>query len=753
MGLFSGKTKVTVATKVSRVIEDKVLPNSVKVGLIKGLISSDGQIVENILEDMSGNLAVKAERMYRYAKQSYSYGLPMATLTNSAAGKSRVQAVIEDLLGKAVTMEYSHFGPFNNLHFAWQTLVDTKGYDQTSNELTSLTYIKGSKVYLVDMVVVIPEALLPTLEKGALDQWGPSASSGYTPDRPLASNLLAAPTQVRISDSAVEEYIEVTYTWRSGGVSQRETINIMVPPLVNTLNFFQAKYTYQEPVAVPVNPEVPEFRTITGYFTYQEGEGTYPELDEIYQNNYTGLGSFFPFVYFRYNKTPWCTNTTSQEYKSSKKVMKLLGMDYDIARDSINGNPDIADVEQAMLTMAVPALSNCQQEIRYLYDFFNIVLIETGPLGVPKTEISSAIQLILDKKETPGFSFVIRDALFKMALSIEGIYRKKKVGVIGAIGHYTCSLNVVNVTKEMKMYVEGEPVTNVWTVPVTHHYYRKQLTKSIYEEIRVVGLNMSYYLLDGYTTTADTLLVPLDYSITKNYSNRDREILYARSLHYVFNSKIVTKIQWYQTGLFKALLTVAAIAITVITWGADGGTALAAAFAAATASFEAFVMTILIAGMKMLLVQFAMKLFVKLVGPEIAMIFAVVLAVAAAYDYFSTEGLTGTPWAKELLTASSGLTSAANDAISEALLGIKSKAEAFGLEVQTKTELLETAKHLLEGNNLLSPFTIFGEKPSEYYERTVHSGNIGAISLDSISVYVDNALTLPKLSGTIGEIQ
>lgn len=754
MGLFSSKKKITVATTVSRVIEDKMLPNSIKTGLIKGLISGDGQIVENILEDMSSNLAVKAERMYRYAKNHYPYGLPTSTLANSQSGRSVVQAVAEDIAGQPVTMDYSHYGPFNSLHYGWQTLVDTKGYDQATNELTALTPIKGSKVYLVDMGVVVPQALMASLEQGSLDQWGASPSAGQTPIR--VANPIAGHTPVQVSSSATEEYLVVTYAWKVGGTVYQESITLIVPDPADNLEFFQAKYTYQLFVETQINlaTGLPEdiYRTVTGYFTYQENEGSYPELDEVHQNNFTGLGSFYPFVYFRYNKTPQDSDPTSAAYKSSKKIMKLLGMDYAAGAEAINTNPDIDDVEQAMLTMAVPSISTNPEENRYLFDFFKRVLIEAGPVGLAKTKIAAEISAAFNQDTVPALTFVIQDALFKMALSMQGIYRRKKSGVIGAIGYCTSALGTIDVSKEMPMLGEGESGTYTWTTQETTHLYRRQVAPHLYEEIQVVGLNMAYYVFEGYTATAETLLVPIDYSITKDYNNRDREILYARSLHYVFNSKTETKIAWYQQGWFKAVLIIVAVVITVITWGADGGAALTAAITAATASMEAFLITILVAGLKMLVFNYALKLFVKLVGIEAAMIFAAVLAVAAAYGYFGTEAATGAPWAKDLLSVSTGLISSANDAVGDALLGIKTQAEAFGMEVKEKNDLLETAKNLLEGNNLLSPFMIFGESPSDYYERTIHSGNIGVTSLDSISSYVDVALTLPKLSETVGDI-
>ena len=64
---------------------------------------------------------------------------------------------------------------------------------------------------------------------------------------------------------------------------------------------------------------------------------------------------------------------------------------------------------------------------------------------------------------------------------------------------------------------------------------------------------------------------------------------------------------------------------------------------------------------------------------------------------------------------------------------------------------LSDANKLLENSSHLSPITIFGESPDDFYNRTVHSGNVGVISIGAISSYVDNALRLPKLNDSIGE--
>ncbi len=84
-------------------------------------------------------------------------------------------------------------------------------------------------------------------------------------------------------------------------------------------------------------------------------------------------------------------------------------------------------------------------------------------------------------------------------------------------------------------------------------------------------------------------------------------------------------------------------------------------------------------------------------------------------------------------------------------LDLLQEGKEFSLFVEEQNKLLDDAKALLQGNNHLDPFVIFGESPQDFYNRTVHSGNIGVLGISAISSYVDIALTLPKLNDTLGE--
>jgi hypothetical protein len=463
-------------------------------------------------------------------------------------------------------------------------------------------------------------------------------------------------------------------------------------------------------------------------------------VDALHNPLYEGNGSYFPFGYFRFNKVSGLADKNSNWYKHSKKMMAYVGLDYDMITKAIHENPDIADVEQAMLTLAVPAVTSNPIEQRYLFDYFDELLGLTGDTG-------SATQDQLNGGR-PDTSIIIQDARFKMALGFHHIYKKIVHGSLGAVGTHASGFGSDTVTETGVNVGDGSPVN--WNTAVKYHYYRRQTTPDQYEEVRVIGLKMTYYIFEQYTTTGDEtdeiLLIPVDRSISHRYSVPDREQLYARSLHYVFNSRVVTKVKWYQTGIFKVIMVIIAV---VIAFFSEQWELVGAALAAGTLTIEAFLYIMLIEVLKYVAFSVAIKLFVKVVGVKFAFIVAIVAALAGAYKSIEAGSISGAPWAKELLQLSTGLTKGINLELQREFKELKAEADEFSVFVKSQEDKLAEQRKELEVDNWLAPLVVFGEKPDEYYQRTVHSGNIGVLGLDAISAYVDVALALPKLTDTL----
>lgn len=757
MGMFGSKKKTYVATQVMRAIEDDALPNTLKHGLVKALFS-DGSLTEHMLDGAVNSVAVRADRMYDYAAKSYSFGLPSGESYTATQGRAVAQQILNTLEGVPVTIEYFRYGPPNNLHIGWMRLVEQHGYNPATNELVNLTAEKGKKVYLKNLEVVVPLSQKDSYEPGALSQWGTAPTAGFTPDKPAqviyAAGALTTHTPVVFGSQAAEEYVLATYiidspetvsVYQDGEYSRKVTypegsITIQTSDVDDLADFFHAKYTVGE---------------VTKYWMYQAKSGTYPALDSFFESPPTELGSFYPIAYFRHNKARVDTDKTSQEYKTSLKMLKYIGVDYQAMIDAIHESPDIADVEQAMLMMAVPANTTNSVELKYLYDFFESqYYTQDNP---PKSvSIKNALKVSLNSEA--GHGIVIQDKRAKFVLNHRGIIKKRVVGSLGPIGTHSGSIGKIQIeTEGVEVNEESVRVPTIQLTESPVHYYRKQITESLYDEVQVIDLGMTYSVWGGYNTvgdeTDDILLVPIDRNITRDYWVGDKETLYARSMHYVFNSRKIVKVKWYQQSWFGNLLKIAAIVITVVSLGTQNWS-LAVAASLASSSAVVFAIAVALDLIAMQLIGKAFQLFVKTVGKDLAFLAAIVAAAYGINGVIEAGGFqAAAPLAKDMLSMASGMVSSIGASYQEDMTNLMGEFSEFNKYVEEQTKLLDKAADSLRNSNILSPFTIFGESPDDFYNRTIHSGNIGTIGLDSIENYVDRALTLPTLSDTLGEYE
>jgi len=757
MGLFSGKDVTTVGTSVSRVVSDALLPNSIKSGAIKGIFAN-GDLAEYAMEELTSSIALRAERMYNYAESTYTYGSPSGEIYSSTQGREDVLAVLEAQLGVPVLLDYSHYGPPNKLHAGWMKIVEQYGYDTVTNQFGPLSLQKNTPVYLSNMTVMVPASLFASYEAGALDQWGVPPAAGYKglQSLPEVVRLQTAHTPVVSSTSIGTVVIRVEYEWivhnqffwdgdgyTCGDKVMHGTFDIPITGYDDIADFFHVRYV------VDNKPY---------YWMYQVGLGTYPILDAVFDDPAPVNGQFFPFTYFRYGKNRMNSDKDSAGFKTTSKLVKYLGMDFDAITDTVHENPGIADVEQAMLIMAVPANTSNATERLYLFDFFE-QLYYAAPNQFSSAAVARGFfnRVRLDASKN---AIVIQDKLFKMALGNDGIYKKRKVGHLGKIGTVTSGIFNESYTEAYTASDnDGGSTTQYRTVIRKFHYYRKQVSDVLYDEVQVMNLKMVYYIWGGYNTVGDDtdaiLLIPIDRSISKEYTLVVKEELYARSLHFVFNSRTTTHLKWYQTGFFGDLIKIAAIVIAVISMQPEIAM-MAIAVQAGTMTLLAFawaVTTMYI--IPYVLTTLAVKYFIKIVGLELAFLIAI---VAAAYGTIQTylansmsSMVAGAPWAEQLLSMSGNLIKGVTVAINEAMLDLKAEADLFKVSLDKETKLVDTAEERLNADNRMTTLFIPGEIPTDFFNRTIHAGNIGIQSIEAIGSYVAIALTLPKLADSVGE--
>lgn len=755
MGIFGSKYKTTVSTTVSRVIEDKILPDSIKAGVIAASLQS-GNISDYVLEELSSSLGLTFGSYYKYGKNQYVNGLPSGSFLKSNSCKNDVEAVLSSLEGMTLTTTYCNYGPPNGSHIGWLKAIELYGLNTETNELMVLSAAKGFPVYMQDLQYVVPTSKIPDIHPMVIEQWGTSPNTGYTPKRTMGSveaGSLGKYSAVIHDTGATDDYFILTYVWEEVTVTGTVTTKTKIEEstsfandfYVDSANYFQARYLKNG------KPK---------YFMYADDAGIHPSLDDFYTTENTTAGTFFPFAYFRYNKVSIDTDKNSQDYITNKKLTKIIGLDYDELITKINENPDIGYVEQAMLMLGVPATTTDKYEQQYLFDFFKSVysaLEVANPTANTTPDFSSLEALIKSGKSNsnngagsvPMSSMVIQDKKFKMSLNHSGIYRNLVVGSIGVKGTCTSEVIASNIPQTFKNLL-GTVLTTV--LPESSHIYRKQITDHIYEEYTVRGLKTTYHIYGEYSVTADEtddiLLIPVDKSITDTYSLRVREQLFSRAFHFVFNARVVTEIKWYQTGVFKVILIIAAIVISYFTGGAGAALVSAAAAGAVTT----VVMILIEMLLWQLLFAYVFKLFVKLVGIKVAFVLAIVAAMAGVYISLDSVAGASNFWADALIQVSTGLTAAGSKYIQEEMNDLLGEMSAYEKEMKKELETLDEKILALDGTIHLNPFIVFGETPDEFYNRTIHAGNIGMLGVDVVANYVAIQLKLPDIS-TVEQFQ
>lgn len=756
MGMFGSSKKTVVAVQGQRVVEDSALPDSAKSGLIKGIMAN-GSVVDYALDELLNSIGVKADRMYRFGRDKYIHGLPSSNITSPTKGYDKIQAHLDALEGVPVAISYLHYGAFNWFYAAWLKLNNELGYSQTTNEVTFRPpgVKPETKVYLDGMIAkVFKETLDNNINVHNLDLWGAEPSDGYTPERPftgvygnmgmdqaMATTLYSKTPYIQIIDNMVTESVVITLVWEEithdpntdSRVVTYPKYNITVNPTWSDIDHYMAKYVLPN-------------GTIK-YWTYEQGTSN-SVIDRIqYEpDNSVPSGSFFPFTYFRYDKTDPNTNKQSREYKDSKKACRYLGMDYGSVVEAIHENPDIKDVEQAILMFVVPAGSKDQKDMQYLYDFFDRLHKQSDVQSDNMTGIGS--NMVMDGLTRK--SIIIQDKKFKQTLGFNYI-KKVNVSITGKIGE--CSSGTGFDDYSFKT-MDSENQTTTFSTKIKYHWYRKQITETLGYEIRVSNLQMTYHIWGGYTDTANDeeehLFIPVDRSICTNYTIREREKFYARALHYIFTTRQIIKVKWYQKSWFKAFMIVVAIVLTIITAGA-AAQSLAAAATAGTITVVAAIQSIVISFLDYLATMFAVKLFVKAVGGELAMIVAV---VALAYGMYNGASFTGVAngaatWATNLVKLAQTLIKGIGDFYQDAISEIQREMQRITEGYQESLKTIENAKELLENQNILSPYVIFGEKPEQFFARTLGSSGLNTMGLEFPRTYVETALTLPAINSSI----
>lgn len=735
MGFFSSKKKLVVNTTVQQVFEDSAIPNSMQIGVIQS-ITKGTDITGEILEAFSGSIGIRADIGYNWAKRNnYYWGFP-ASSTHSAIDARTVVAQTITMTEGPITTLYNNFGLLNSLHWAFQYCLDTWNYNPATNELPGLTAVKDGTVYLVDIIPVYTtdtaewNSELATL--GVLDNWGYSPRSGFAPSRPY--NLLdgigqyADQSPYEVDAAAGEDYIKIFYEFvKPDGTIQSESVTV---PILADLeeDYHQVRYK--------------RANGTTGFFTYLQNEGTYPAIDDIFIADFTELGTYFPWAYMRYDGKNVNNFNTDVIWGQVKEWCQFLGVDAEMINNAVHQDSNVDDVEQVICFFGANPNTQDQSELQYLFKY----MLSLHTNSITQRGKAQVIQDYLgDYSNSLDQQLLIQDRFFKMRFSFSGIKYQRKTGRVTGIGKYTGAL--ITATNSSGQRQTSQPA----------YRYQYQILPSVYEEVTVFNPNLFYWIKKGKGHTgrpgSKELLFPVDRGVLDNISVKDKEVILTRSLHMCVNTAQEIKSSWYSGTFFRWIMIIIAVIITVYTAGA----AWQSLVAAASLGVTALALVVLEYLALSIVANYAVKLFVKEVGAEFALIAAVAAMAIGAYGMS-----TNAAWGETLVSLSSNIAKTSTTAYTEELKSSFTDMASDMSWMQNQMDSLnETRKELglafeysgLSGLDFVGtrPMTIMGESADDFYSRTIHTGNIGATSMGLTEVFVDAKLALPTLSDMFNE--
>lgn len=782
MGLFSGKRKTVVNTSISRMIEDKDIPDMGTSALYDYLFGDSTNRNNYVRVDRSysdylniahnNSIATKLSVARKWALRNYAYGVPEGDMLDPTQVdiSNLMDEYLQTQTGKPVRISYAIFQPANALHLAWQIMKDTYGYNPNTNEITSLGLINGAVTYLEDIQInYCSNTTNNLISPETVYQYGLPATYGKTNTR--TEDKKRKHTDFVTDANAEHDYALIKYSYMSGstqvtktltfdflayewsgnpptdGLDDNDTDNFepeAITPVVSDgrkeLDYIMVQYYSQ-------NADLSES---IGYFTYEYGSGGIPSLDNIFSVK-SQLGRYYPNIYIRLEGKNLASDdlTGTDEFKSSKKLCTRLGLNYKTVSDQIHESVgSVGDVAQILITTQLHVNSKDALIQEYMYEYF-YSLYNQLPDEFADTKYTSLNTDYVNGYAKVGLTAQVKDEVYESRVVFDSVGYMDEQKSIGAVG------TVVATYDEQKVFsLRG---TSVIRSKIPVHTFAKQLTPTTCRTITVYGLSSTQVVRGGYTTTAsgndENLILPLDDAIARMFSYADRSALYSKSLVIILNTIKVIKSKWYETGIFKAIMFVIAVVVSVFTNGAGMGI---------YAILYAVVQTLVIGAILNLAIKFAVDKLNLDVGAMFAVV-AVVLILAGAGAQLSDAGSIMSMSASQLMQVANYAVKISSIGNQMEMANMLKAHEKYGMEIEQKLaeikqlqEEMNPDKYLsasyLLSDSIRAPDIRVGESMNDFVTRTL-STNIGTNTTSLIANLFELTIRLPTMQETIYKIQ
>lgn len=655
---------------------------------VLGSIINGTNIATDIMNTLTNTYSHKVKRAYEYARRDYYYGLPEGSIG---------RFVVDNDLIKSVLKQFVVLGADEDIEIV---AANIDNLDATN---FVVEYYRNNNPDFDITNLILPNVTFEYYLNSEGNE-SPASDPKTFPARVDGITRVIDETHIRVrlyhdqyEENEVTGQNEVVRRWVAWATIPIENSDYnKVIEGIDQYYYFVEYFIFNKVTGTHIGANY--------VWNYWEGSFRFPELDEtreVIDQNY-----YMPIVPIRINNK-MLTGEDSYEtrrYKTSKELLNILGIDIHQLHEGVLDNPDVEKIDHAYVVLGANLFSEKKETIRYIHEFIKYLYGANGDSDL-----------------------IITDETYKIKLTWDKIIALRKSGIIGKVGTVEKEIGI-DPTKGRYLRTKKQETSDsyqefTWYEPVLHNY--------IYYTSKSVTT-----ALDAIDTDADeAFIIPLNISIVENnLTPIQANTLYYDALKLVFNSYERKRLKWYQTGIFRAVTMVIAVAISIVTYGAGS-------------AFVGMLVGIVIN----MALEIIYDLVVTIFGEEAgAAVMAVITIIAIYYGY--TSGFI--PDIGQVINIAINAASFSfGNFIAMKTEEVMEEFREFQETVKEKMTTLEEVQSQFDQKFQKDPLGFYGNVgmvPGQsidqfYYSKLQLPINYGTSCFELLSNWVDNQLQLPHL--------
>ena len=332
----------------------------------------------------------------------------------------------------------------------------------------------------------------------------------------------------------------------------------------------------------------------------------YPEITNNFSDG-SAFGQYISRIYFKIKGTDLSDEKFPDWYKASKKAAAKLGIKYDSFYASVKENiKNYGAIRSSYINFAINVDGTSLAEHKYIFEFMQRWFEVSTDIAdnFMDGNVHQVRPVVLTWKDNYSEGN-LESALITVELKQGYVEKSYSRGNDTSLNYDT--------------YYDNSEFMQSSTIKGKVFY--KKIDDTQYLELIVYELQRNERITNNLWSDGDgkcDLVIPLDFVIINNFfrSFKEKEEIIYKGMYLEFTTYVKVKQKWYQTGIFKVIVFIASVVISVYTSGA-GFSLITVAEAAATTLVTMYV------------TELIMKAIVKAFSPELTRKLGMILAIAA----------------------------------------------------------------------------------------------------------------------------